>query len=138
MDELQSYFLSTKLKQLESWTEKRITAAKQYDKILDSLGINRTNNDSGRHVYHIYSVLVENRNAVMNDLNKKNIGAGSHYPIPCHLQEGYKPLIKIGSDLTVSENISSKLLSLPLDESINSEQIDYVCQELLKSIQSNG
>jgi dTDP-4-amino-4,6-dideoxygalactose transaminase len=138
MDELQSYFLSTKLKQLENWTEKRIKAAQQYDEILDSQGIQRTKTDSGRHVYHIYSVLVENRTEVMNDLNKKNIGAGSHYPIPCHLQEGYKPFIKIGSDLSVSEDISSKLLSLPLDENINLEQIEYVCQELVKSIKNNA
>jgi dTDP-4-amino-4,6-dideoxygalactose transaminase len=81
-------------------------------------------------------VLVENRNKIMNDLNKKNIGTGSHYPIPCHLQEGYKPFIKRGSDLTVSENISSKLLSLPLDEGINSEEIFHVCQELVKSIKA--
>jgi dTDP-4-amino-4,6-dideoxygalactose transaminase len=71
-------------------------------------------------------------------LNKKNIGAGSHYPIPCHLQEGYKPFIKIGSELSVSEDLSSKLLSLPLDESINSEKIAYVCQELVKSIKSKA
>ena len=138
MDELQSYFLSTKLKQLDNWTEKRIKAAKQYDQILDSLGIQRTTSDSGRHVYHIYSVLVENRDKVMADLNAKGVGAGSHYPIPCHLQDGYKPFIKIGSELTVSEDISSKLLSLPLDESISSEQIEYVCEELVKSTKSNA
>ena len=138
MDELQSYFLSTKLKQLDNWTEKRIKAAKQYDQILDSLGIQRTTSDTGRHVYHIYSVLVENRDKVMADLNAKGIGAGSHYPIPCHLQDGYKPFIEIGSELKVSEDISSKLLSLPLDESISSEQIEYVCEELVKSIKSNA
>ena len=138
MDELQSYFLSTKLKQLDIWTEKRIKAAKQYDQILDSLGIQRTTSDTGRHVYHIYSVLVENRDKVMTDLNEKGIGAGSHYPIPCHLQNGYKPFIKIGSELNVSENISAKLLSLPLDESISSEQIEYVCEELVKSIKRNA
>ena len=74
----------------------------------------------------------------MVDLNAKGIGAGSHYPIPCHLQAGYKPFIKIGSELKVSEDISAKLLSLPLDESISSEQIEYVCKELVKSIKSNA
>jgi dTDP-4-amino-4,6-dideoxygalactose transaminase len=83
-------------------------------------------------------VLVENRDKVMTDLNEKGIGAGSHYPIPCHLQNGYKPFIKIGSELNVSENISAKLLSLPLDESLSSEQIKYVCEELVKSIKSNA
>ena len=137
MDELQSLFLSTKLRNLDAWTEKRINSARIYDNILDSLGIQRTAPDSGRHVYHIYSVLIENRNKVMSDLNKKNIGAGSHYPLPCHLQPGYKTSIRQGSDLKISELISSQILSLPLDESISQEQINYVCDELVKSMKSN-
>ena len=137
MDELQSLFLFTKLRNLDAWTEKRISSARIYDNILDSLGIQRTAPDSGRHVYHIYSVLIENRNKVMSDLNKKNIGAGSHYPLPCHLQPGYKTCIRQGSDLKISELISSQILSLPLDESITQEQINYVCDELVKSIKSN-
>jgi dTDP-4-amino-4,6-dideoxygalactose transaminase len=137
MDELQSLFLSIKLRNLDAWTEKRISSARIYDNILDSLGIQRTAPDSGRHVYHIYSVLIENRNKVMSDLNKKNIGAGSHYPLPCHLQPGYKTFIRQGSDLKISELISSQILSLPLDESISQEQINYVCDELVKSMKSN-
>lgn len=138
MDELQSRFLSSKLEYLDSWTEKRIGSARTYDRILDSMGIERTITDSGRHVYHIYSVLVENRNKIMHDLNGKNIGTGSHYPTPCHLQPGYKSFIKYGSDLKISELISSRILSLPLDENITQEQISYVCEELLKSMKSNA
>ena len=134
MDELQSLLLSTKLKHLDEWTEKRIKSAKEYDKNLDSKGIVRTHTDEGRHVYHIYSVLVDNRNKVMAEMSSKKIGVSSHYPIPCHLQEGYKDFIKLGSSLNNSELISSKLLSLPLDENIASEDIDYICDELEKSI----
>lgn len=137
LDELQSHFLSTKLKHLDDWIEKRIRAAKLYDSILDSLGIQRTSTDEGRHVYHIYSVLVEQRDKVMSKLNEIGIGASSHYPIPCHSQVGYKSFVKIGSNLKVSEEISSKLLSLPIDESITSEQITYICQELSKIIRNN-
>jgi dTDP-4-amino-4,6-dideoxygalactose transaminase len=134
MDELQSLLLSTKLKHLNEWTEKRIKSAKQYDKNLDGKAIVRTQTDEGRHVYHIYSVLVDNRNEVMADMTSKKIGVSSHYPIPCHLQEGYKNFIKIGSSLDNSELISAKLLSLPLDENITPEVIGYVCDELEKSI----
>jgi dTDP-4-amino-4,6-dideoxygalactose transaminase len=138
MDELQSYFLSTKLKSLDGWTQKRIESAKIYDRQLDSLGIKRTSPDTGTHVYHIYSVLIENRNEVMADLTKKNIGVGSHYPIPCHLQTGYKSFIKQGSSLEMSEKVSSKILSLPLDENITEDQINYVCNELNKSMKSHA
>lgn len=134
MDELQSLLLSTKLKNLDEWTEKRIKSAKLYDKNLDSKEIVRTHTDEGRHVYHIYSVLVDDRNKVMADMNSKKIGVSSHYPIPCHLQEGYKDFIKLGSSLYNSELISSQLLSLPLDENITPEDIAYVCDELEKSI----
>jgi dTDP-4-amino-4,6-dideoxygalactose transaminase len=138
MDELQSLLLSTKLKHLDEWTEKRIKSAKQYDKNLDGKAIIRTHSDEGRHVYHIYSVLVDNRNKVMADMGSKKIGVSSHYPIPCHLQEGYKNFIKIGSNLDNSELISSKLLSLPLDENITPEDIAYICDELEKSIKKHG
>jgi dTDP-4-amino-4,6-dideoxygalactose transaminase len=72
----------------------------------------------------------------MDDLNSKNIGASSHYPIPCHLQTGYKSFMKLGSSLEITEDISSKLLSLPIDENITPDQINIVCQELLKLIDS--
>jgi dTDP-4-amino-4,6-dideoxygalactose transaminase len=137
LDEVQSSFLSTKLKYLDEWIEKRIFAAKQYDSILDSRGITRTSTDEGRHVYHIYSVLVRNRDAVMDDLNSKDIGASSHYPIPCHLQTGYKSFVKLGSNLAITEEISAKLLSLPIDENISNSQINAVCQQLFKSIKGN-
>ena len=137
LDELQACFLSTKLKHLENWTKKRIESAKMYDSLLDSFGITRTSPDKGVHVYHIYSVLINNRDIVMAELNKKNIGVSSHYPIPCHLQTGYKSFIKHGSELKVSEEISSTLLSLPLDENITYEQIEYVCHNLVNTIRNS-
>ena len=108
-----------------------------YDSLLDSFGITRTSPDKGVHVYHIYSVLINNRDIVMAELNKKNIGVSSHYPIPCHLQTGYKSFIKHGSELKVSEEISSTLLSLPLDENITYEQIEYVCHNLVNTIRNS-
>ena len=110
MDELQGKLLSVKLNYLDKWTDKRINAAKTYNSILDELKIQRTATDSGRHVYHIYSVLVSNRNKVMEKMTAMNIGVGSHYPIPCHQQEGYKKYIKIGPTKIVDIDFS---LSFP-------------------------
>jgi dTDP-4-amino-4,6-dideoxygalactose transaminase len=74
----------------------------------------------------------------MADMSSKKIGVSSHYPIPCHLQKGYRNFIEIGSSLDNSELISSKLLSLPLDENITPEDIAYICDELEKSIKKHG
>jgi len=138
MDELQGKLLSVKLSYLDNWTDKRINAAQTYNSILDDVNITRTSTDTGRHVYHIYSVLVSNRNKIMEKMTAMNIGVGSHYPIPCHQQEGYKKYIKIGSNLRSSEMISSQLLSLPLDENIENEQITYVCEVLSEQIKKNA
>ena len=136
MDEIQGLFLDIKLKRLDEWTEKRIQVAKKYDEILDSMDIIHPLPDTGRHVYHVYSVLVENRDVVMKKMREANIGVSSHYPIACHKQSGYENYIKIGKNLSNSETISSKLLSLPIDESITTKQIEIVCDNLNKIIKS--
>ena len=134
MDELQASFLDIKLKYLDQWTNKRIENAKIYDKKFDELKIEHTKPDSGRHVYHIYSVLVENRNKVMEKLISKEIFASAHYPISCHQQAGYKKYIKTGKNLENSEFIASRILSVPMDENIDIEEIDYICKTLAESI----
>jgi dTDP-4-amino-4,6-dideoxygalactose transaminase len=130
MDEIQAAFLNLKINYLESWTESRIKNAKFYDEILDSFNISHTAPDSGRHVYHVYSALVENRNEVMQKMQKIGIGVSSHYPIPCHLQKGYAGEVRIGSSLEVSENLSKHLLSLPIDENLNHSSIERICNSL--------
>jgi len=137
MDEIQALFLDIKLKHLDKWIEKRIWAAKKYDEILDSINIKHTLPDTGRHVYHVYAVLVEKRDEIMKKMRGASIGVSSHYPIACHKQLGYENYIKKGNNLSNSETISSKLLSLPIDESITTNQIEIVCDNLNKIIKSN-
>jgi len=72
----------------------------------------------------------------MQKMRELNIGVSSHYPIACHQQMGYKNDIKIGSSLSNTENISSRLLSLPIDESITFDQIQIVCESLNKVIKN--
>ncbi len=134
MDELQGKFLIRKLGYLNKWTDQRIKNAKIYDQILDDLNISHTVQDTGRHVYHIYSVLVESRDMVMIEMKSYGIDVSSHYPVPCHRQEGYKNFIKIGSNLSQTEYVTSRLLSLPMDESIKPKDIEFICSKLKESL----
>ena len=136
MDELQGKFLIRKLGYLKKWTEQRIKNAKVYDKILDDMKISHTTEDTGTHVYHIYSVLVENRDKVMIEMKSRGIEVSSHYPVPCHKQEGYKDFIKLGSKLSQTEYVTSRLLSLPMDESLNTRDIEFICKKLEESLQN--
>lgn len=134
MDEIQAAFLNIKLKYLNQWTNKRIENANIYDQKLDTLRIEHAKPDSGRHVYHIYAVLIENRNQVLEKLINKNIYASAHYPISCHQQMGYKDYVIHAENLENSELIANKILSLPLDENISADEIDYVCRTLSELI----
>ncbi len=136
MDELQGKFLIRKLAYLNKWTEQRIKNAKVYDQILDDLNIPHTVKDTGTHVYHIYSVLVENRDKVMIKMKSHGIDVSSHYPVPCHRQEGYKNFVKIGSNLSQTEFVTSRLLSLPMDERIKPKDIEFICKKLKESLQN--
>lgn len=132
MDELQAAFLGIKLEKLSEWTNKRISAAKIYDQLLDKNGISRPISDGSRHVYHIYSVRVKNRDKVMSLLKEKNIFVGSHYPIPIHLQPAYKKFHPEKHQLPMAETLAKEFLSLPLWESISEEDIYLVVENLVQ------
>jgi len=59
-------------------------------------------------------------------LIKNNVDAKVHYPIPIHLQKSSKYLGYKKGDFPLAEDISKKILSLPVHEFINDKQIKYV------------
>ena len=53
-----------------------------------------------------------------------------HYPLPLHLQPAYAGLGHREGDFPVSEAWASRLLSLPIFESMSDAQVDRVCEAL--------
>jgi dTDP-4-amino-4,6-dideoxygalactose transaminase len=86
--------------------------------------------DYARHIYHIYAVRVENRDALMSDLAKKDIGCGIHYPLPIHLQEAYRFLGHEKGSFPVAERCAQELVSLPMFAELTPGQIEQVCREI--------
>jgi dTDP-4-amino-4,6-dideoxygalactose transaminase len=79
-------------------------------------------------VFHIYSILCEQRDSLQAYLIKNGVDAKAHYPLPMHLQPAAHYLRHKLGDFPVAENIASKTLSLPVHEFITSEQQDSVVQ----------
>jgi len=133
MDGIQGAILNVKLKYLNDWTEKRRSAAKKYDELLENAGFKVIkSNQLARPVYHLYIVEVSNRDEVMKDLSNKGIATGIHYPVPMNQQPALSYLgYKLGS-FPVSEKIATRIVSLPIFPEITEEQISYVTSELLK------
>lgn len=64
-------------------------------------------------VYAQYSILVEDRDAIVKQLNDHGIPTAVHYPVPLNQQPAYR-FICGGEATPVSEQIARKVLSLPM------------------------
>ena len=138
MDGLQGAILSVKLKHLTSWSEARQKNASLYNELLaDVDGVIRPLvADNADHVYHIYPIRVQNRDALKSTLEAKNIHCGIHYPVPIHLQEAYLHQGIDNGNFPITEKCAEELLSLPMFPELTTEQIEHVVKEI-KTFQSS-
>lgn len=138
MDALQAIVLRAKLKRLTAWNDARRQWAQYYNERLagsPKITIPSVASDNV-HVYHLYVILVENRDALQAELAKHGIGTGLHYPLPLHLQKAYKHLGYKEGDLPVTERVARTLLSLPMFPHLSREQVDYVCDRILEVVEA--
>lgn len=131
-DALQAAALRIKLKYLPAGNDARRKNAQRYFELLKNVdGVKAPKIGGGcKHVYHLFVVQVDNRDAVAEALKKRGISTGLHYPIPLHLQKAYLSMkIPVGS-FPVTEAYAKRLLSLPMFPELKEEQLAYVCDEL--------
>ena len=127
MDGVQGAILRVKLRHLEAWTETRRAHAARYDQFLTGSGVQTPEEmPYARHVYHIYAVRVQQRDALQQALHAQGIQTGIHYPLPVHLQKAYADLGYRKGDFPHSELAASEVLSLPMYAELPSSAIDQV------------
>ena len=128
MDAIQGAVLRIKLRQLENWIDLRRAHAGQYNKLLSQANIRTSQEASGRkHVYHIYSVFEEERDALRAALQDAEIQSGIHYPIPVHQQ---KPFKQHGTEqeLPHTEAVARSQLSLPMFPELTGAMVEQVSE----------
>jgi dTDP-4-amino-4,6-dideoxygalactose transaminase len=131
MDGFQGAVLGVKLKYLEEWTEKRQRLARRYQEALDGLPLELpTEAPNRRHAWHLFVVLLSERDRVRKELAARGIQTGLHYPVPLHLQKAYGHLGFRAGDFPVAERIAEKCLTLPLFPEMSDKQQDAVCEAL--------
>jgi dTDP-4-amino-4,6-dideoxygalactose transaminase len=134
MEGIQGGILSVKLKHLDRWNDQRRQTAAAYAKALADTDIEvPTEMDYGRHVYHLYVIQSDNRDALRQQLSDGGIESGLHYPTPLHLQEAYRFLGYKQGDFPVTERVKSRILSLPMYPGIEPKAVARVTSELRES-----
>lgn len=137
LDTVQSIILDEKLKFLDVWNARRNEISNEYTKYINNEYIitPKTPEFCKYHTFHIYAILSEKRNELLEYLNYHDIPTIIHYPIPIELTGAF-----FNSDLKNIQtlNISESILSIPLHPFMNQKEIDYIIEKLNNfKVQSN-
>ena len=129
LDDLQASILRVKLGCLDSWNLARKTRATWYGSFLQD-DIVPFMARHGYHVFHLYVIRTLDRDRYIKLLSDKEIGYGIHYPIPVHLQKGYKFLGYKKGDLPITESLCDSIISLPMYPELSYEQVEFIAGAL--------
>ncbi len=125
LDEIQAAMLSVKLTYLHEEIKLRRYITSRYLSEINNPEISLPRvNGTVSHVWHLFVILCENRDALQEYLQKQGIQTLIHYPIPPHKQEAYKQ--KNHLSLPVTEKIHHQILSLPVDPTMSVEDVESV------------
>lgn len=115
LDELHAAMLAEKLVWLEKFTERRRQIAELYRREITHPLVKHLALPEERtaHVYHLFVVTCPQREALQLHLQKNQIQALIHYPIPLQQQEPCRHIRRDVQGLSVSEKHAAECLSLP-------------------------
>ena len=132
MDGLQAAILNAKLPHLPAWTAARRRVAACYNELLENMGdvITPTVKSDRDHVYHLYVVRTENRDALREHLSQAGISTVLNYSKALPFYPAYAYLGHVPQDFPVAYFNQSRILSLPIYPEIPDEAIEEVASEI--------
>ena len=136
LDEMQAAILRVKLKRLNEWNRQREQLALLYLerlKYVETLQLPRIA-PGCTHVWHIFVVQCESRDAVQNHLAVQDIQTMIHYPVPPHLQPAFAHLGFREGQFPIAEHLARHSLSLPLFPGMTVGQVERVCEAIKEGL----
>lgn len=128
LDNLQAAILNVKLQYLARWIQHRREIAGMYREGLQDISSLRLPHfNESRHfdVYQNYVIRAQDRNALVEHLNKMGVEVLVSWRTPLHKQTG------LGLDhlrLPLTEQISNEVVSLPMNTELTEDHIKYVIE----------
>lgn len=129
LEGIQGGVLAAKLPHLDGWNQSRRAIAQRYNELFSGSKVVVPRQMSyAEHVYHLYVVVVEDREPLRKALTEQGIENGLHYPVPLHLQRAYEYLGYKKGDFPVSERVAANHVSLPMYAELPIEHVNYVAK----------
>jgi dTDP-4-amino-4,6-dideoxygalactose transaminase len=137
LSEIQSIVLQYKLEKLKSWNEERIVIARRYKNALDNVpNVTLPKLDfDGSNVFHLFPVLINERDTVKRKLLERGVETGVHYPKSLPEEGVFVAHVTKECRFPNAEVWAKHNLTLPIYPGISDEKIDRVVTEFLKTIQ---
>lgn len=137
LDTLQAAILLEKLELLGDEIDRRQAVAGRYEaRLADHLAtpvVARGNVSAWAQ----YTIQVDDRDAVVADLKAAGVPTAVYYPTPLHRQTAYGAFPVVGNGLAVSEELATRVLSLPMHPYLHEDAQDRVCDVLLAHLGHN-
>jgi dTDP-4-amino-4,6-dideoxygalactose transaminase len=135
MEGFQGAVLGVKLRHLDRWTAARRAVVRSYNQWFADCDVEIPQEMAwGEHVYHVYTLRVNDRDRVQAALTAAGVQTGIHYPVPVHLQPAYSDLGYGAGAFPHSERAARQVLSLPLYPELSSPAVAHVAQALRKAV----
>ena len=134
MDTLQCAVVLAKLERFAWEVERRLAMGARYNQLLQGVVPVVAQRQDRSSVFAQYTVLVERREAVQAALKAAGVPTAVHYPIPLHRQSAYQASCHISGDLSVSERMAAKVMSLPMSPDLSADDQDRVVAALVEAV----
>ncbi len=133
LDALQAAILRVKLNYIDAWNEARKDRAALYTELLKNAKVKtpviKEYND---HVFHQYSIQVQDRDGLQEHLKKAGIASAIHYPIPLHLQPAYTEFSKGKGSFPIAEKTAHHIISLPMYPELEEKEIQFITRKIIE------
>jgi len=143
LDALQAAVLRVKLKFLDQWTQKRREHAALYRELFEAYGLGNYGVSfpdapkNAGHVYNQFTGRFPRRDALLDYLKGKGIGAAIYYPLPLHLQPCFGYLGYKKGELPHAEKAAKEVLSLPVFPELTEAEQETVIREIKEFYEGN-
>lgn len=134
LDSIQAAILRVKLRHLDEYIQARNEAAEFYSSAFEDIKAITTPStaDWSTHGFHQYTMKIENgtRDELQKHLNDKGIPSNIYYPIPIHRQKGFEGKYELKQSLELTEDLCSRVLSLPMHTELEEEQLQFITESV--------
>lgn len=131
LDPMQAAILSVKLRHLDGWIEKRRGIAERYKVLLSDLPVETPKEaPSSCHVYYMYTIHCEQRDALSDHLTAQGIETQKIYATPVPFQPCYQYLEYQEDDIPVASKHAKELLCLPVFPELTEEEVRQVSDSI--------